>query len=132
MPTTTANAPAGGDFFISTPVSIFTVEQFQGDDALMIQTAEQFMRGATDALRGQDLDGAAQAQNDALEQLQQGLQQMSQALRQQFQSLFQAIHPFQLECDSRPCQAHFLLDQTGVQWIVFNVKYPDRRVHPVS
>ncbi|MGH6894152.1 MAG: TIGR02302 family protein, partial [Dongiaceae bacterium] len=45
--------------------------------------AEQFMRGATDALRGQDLEGAAQAQNDALEQLQQGLQQMSQALRQQ-------------------------------------------------
>ncbi len=45
--------------------------------------AEQYMRGATDALRGQDLEGAAQAQNDALEQLQQGLQQMSQALRQQ-------------------------------------------------
>ncbi len=45
--------------------------------------AEQFMRGATDALRGQDLEGAAQAQNDALEQLQQGLQQMSEAFRQQ-------------------------------------------------
>src|SRR5688572_26870518 len=46
-------------------------------------SAEQFMRGATDALRGDELDGAAQAQNDALEQLKQGMQQMSQSMRQQ-------------------------------------------------
>jgi uncharacterized protein (TIGR02302 family) len=45
--------------------------------------AEQFMRGATDALRGDQLDSAAQAQNDALEQLRQGMQQMNQALQQQ-------------------------------------------------
>ncbi|MEZ5832742.1 MAG: TIGR02302 family protein [Dongiaceae bacterium] len=45
--------------------------------------AEQFMRGATDALRGEELDSAAQAQNDALEQLQQGMQQMNQMMRQQ-------------------------------------------------
>jgi uncharacterized protein (TIGR02302 family) len=46
-------------------------------------SAEQFMRGATDALQGDNLDGAAQAQNDALEQLKQGMQQMSEAMRQQ-------------------------------------------------
>lgn len=45
MSTTSVPAPAGCAFFSSTPDSIFTVEQFQGDDALMIQTAEQFMRG---------------------------------------------------------------------------------------
>jgi len=45
--------------------------------------AEQYMRGAVDALNGQDLDSAAQAQNDALERLQQGMQQMSQMLREQ-------------------------------------------------
>ena len=45
--------------------------------------AEQSMRSAVDALSGQDLDSAAQAQNDALEQMQQGLQQMSQMLREQ-------------------------------------------------
>ena len=36
--------PAGSTFFCQTPDSIFTVEQFQGDDALMIDTAEQFCR----------------------------------------------------------------------------------------
>ena len=46
-------------------------------------SAEQFMRGATDALQGNELDGAAQAQNDALEQLKQGMQQMSESMRQQ-------------------------------------------------
>lgn len=45
--------------------------------------AEQFMRGAVDALRGQDLDTAGQAQNDALERLQQSMQQMSEMMRQQ-------------------------------------------------
>ncbi len=45
--------------------------------------AEQSMRGAVDALRNQDLDAAAQSQNDALEQMQQSLQQMSQVLREQ-------------------------------------------------
>jgi uncharacterized protein (TIGR02302 family) len=54
-----------------------------GDIPQGLGQAEQFMRGATDALRGDELDGAAQAQNDALEQLQQGMQQMSQAMRQQ-------------------------------------------------
>ncbi|HSE75069.1 MAG TPA: DUF4175 family protein, partial [Dongiaceae bacterium] len=54
-----------------------------GDIPQGMGQAEQFMRGATSALRGDDLDHAAQAQNDALEQLQQGMQQMSQALRQQ-------------------------------------------------
>jgi hypothetical protein len=54
-----------------------------GDIPQGLGQAEQFMRGATDALRGDDLDNAAQAQNDALEQLQQGLQQMNQAMRQQ-------------------------------------------------
>jgi len=54
-----------------------------GDIPQGLGQAEQFMRGATDALRGQELDNAAQAQNDALEQLQQGMQQMNQAMRQQ-------------------------------------------------
>jgi Domain of unknown function (DUF4175) len=54
-----------------------------GDIPQGLGQAEQFMRGATDALRGDQLDGAAQAQNDALEQLKQGMQQMSQAMRQQ-------------------------------------------------
>lgn len=45
--------------------------------------AEQFMRGAVDSLNGRDLDSAAQAQNDALERLQQGMQQMSDMLQQQ-------------------------------------------------
>ncbi len=57
-----------------------------GDIPQGLGQAEQFMRGATDALRGQQLDNAAQAQNDALEQLQQGMQQMNQALRQQMGS----------------------------------------------
>jgi uncharacterized protein (TIGR02302 family) len=54
-----------------------------GDIPPGLGQAEQFMRGATEALRGEQLDGAAQAQNDALEQLKQGMQQMSQALQQQ-------------------------------------------------
>jgi uncharacterized protein (TIGR02302 family) len=54
-----------------------------GDIPQGLGQAEQFMRGATDALRGDQLEGAAQAQNDALEQLKQGMQQMSQAMRQQ-------------------------------------------------
>jgi hypothetical protein len=48
-----------------------------------IGQAEQSMRGAAGSLRQQDLDSAAQAQNDALQQLQQGLQEMSQQLRRQ-------------------------------------------------
>ncbi|WP_119305123.1 TIGR02302 family protein [Dongia deserti] len=54
-----------------------------GDIPQGLGQAEQFMRGATDALRGEQLDSAAQAQNDALEQLKQGMQQMSEAMRQQ-------------------------------------------------
>lgn len=54
-----------------------------GDIPQGLGQAEQFMRGATDALRGDQLDSAAQAQNDALEQLKQGMQQMSQAMQQQ-------------------------------------------------
>jgi uncharacterized protein (TIGR02302 family) len=54
-----------------------------GDIPQGLGSAEQFMRGATDALQGNELDGAAQAQNDALEQLKQGMQQMSEAMRQQ-------------------------------------------------
>ncbi|HET6158998.1 MAG TPA: TIGR02302 family protein [Dongiaceae bacterium] len=54
-----------------------------GDIPQGMGQAEQYMRGATDALRGEDLDNAAQAQNDALEQLKQGMQQMNQAMRQQ-------------------------------------------------
>jgi uncharacterized protein (TIGR02302 family) len=45
--------------------------------------AEQYMRGAVDSLTGQDLDSAAQAQNDALERLQQGMRQMSDMMQQQ-------------------------------------------------
>jgi uncharacterized protein (TIGR02302 family) len=54
-----------------------------GDIPQGLGSAEQFMRGATDALQGENLDGAAQAQNDALEQLKQGMQQMSESMRQQ-------------------------------------------------
>jgi uncharacterized protein (TIGR02302 family) len=54
-----------------------------GDIPQGLGQAEQFMRGAADALRGEQLDSAAQAQNDALEQLKQGMQQMSEAMRQQ-------------------------------------------------
>lgn len=54
-----------------------------GDIPQGLGSAEQFMRGATGALEGDDLDGAAQAQNDALEQLKQGMQQMSEQMRQQ-------------------------------------------------
>ena len=36
--------PVGCAFYSQTPSSIFTTEQFQGDDALMIDTAEQFSR----------------------------------------------------------------------------------------
>jgi len=57
-----------------------------GDIPQGLGQAEQFMRGATDALRGDQLDSAAQAQNDALEQLQQGMQQMNQMMRQQMGS----------------------------------------------
>ncbi len=46
MPITSSlNAVQGGDFFSKTPQSIFTPEDFKGDDALMIQVAEQFSRG---------------------------------------------------------------------------------------
>ena len=38
------STPAGCSFFASTPDRIFTPEQFVGDDALMISTAEQFAR----------------------------------------------------------------------------------------
>lgn len=45
MPTSLMNTVKGCEFFSTTPDSIFTVEHFQGDDALMIQAAEQFSRG---------------------------------------------------------------------------------------
>ena len=45
MSNTLSTLPVGGAFFSSTPESIFTVEQFGGDDALMISVAEQFSRG---------------------------------------------------------------------------------------
>jgi alkylation response protein AidB-like acyl-CoA dehydrogenase len=45
MPAIPQTAAHGGSFFSTTPESIFTVEQFQGDDALMIRAAEQFSRG---------------------------------------------------------------------------------------
>jgi len=45
MPALSSSTAHGGSFFSKTPESIFTVEQFQGDDALMIQVAEQFSRG---------------------------------------------------------------------------------------
>jgi alkylation response protein AidB-like acyl-CoA dehydrogenase len=44
MPGTTVQTAKGGEFFSVTPESIFTVEQFQGDEQLMIQVAEQFSR----------------------------------------------------------------------------------------
>jgi len=44
MPSTTAAPEHGGSFFSATPERIFTPEEFQGDEALMIQTAEQFSR----------------------------------------------------------------------------------------
>lgn len=43
MSTTTSNA-AGCSFFTKTPDAIFTPEQFTGDSALMIRTAEEFSR----------------------------------------------------------------------------------------
>ncbi len=54
-----------------------------GDIPQGMGQAEQSMRGATDALNGQDLDSAAQAQNEALERLQQSMRQMSDMLQQQ-------------------------------------------------
>ncbi|MBC8063694.1 MAG: acyl-CoA dehydrogenase family protein [Chlorobia bacterium] len=45
MPVSPMQIAKGGDFFSSTPDSIFTVEQFEGDDAFMIDAAEQFSRG---------------------------------------------------------------------------------------
>jgi len=45
MSVSTMNVPQGCEFFSRTPDSIFTVEQFQGDEALMISAAEQFSRG---------------------------------------------------------------------------------------
>ena len=43
MPSNDA-VPVGCAFYSQTPSLIFTAEQFQGDDALMIDTAEQFSR----------------------------------------------------------------------------------------
>jgi len=40
----TPNAEHGGSFFSKTPDHIFTAEDFRGDEALMIDTAEQFSR----------------------------------------------------------------------------------------
>jgi alkylation response protein AidB-like acyl-CoA dehydrogenase len=47
MPSTSTQTPtpAGCAFFSSTPDSIFTPENFTGDEALMIKTAEDFSRG---------------------------------------------------------------------------------------
>ncbi len=42
VPTTTS--ARGGDFFSATPERIFTAEDFVGDDALMVRTAEEFSR----------------------------------------------------------------------------------------
>ncbi len=39
-----SSSPAGCSFFSSTPASIFTPEDFAGDEALMIETAEQFSK----------------------------------------------------------------------------------------
>ncbi|AIE86946.1 acyl-CoA dehydrogenase family protein [Fimbriimonas ginsengisoli] len=39
------SSPAGCAFFSTTPDSIFTPEQFVGDEALMIRVAEEFSRG---------------------------------------------------------------------------------------
>src|SRR5262245_48669850 len=44
MPVQSALTVRGGDFLTSAPENIFTVEQFAGDEQLMIQTAEQFSR----------------------------------------------------------------------------------------
>lgn len=44
MTTPTSFTNRGGHFLLRTPEAIFTPEQFAGDEALMIQTAEQFTR----------------------------------------------------------------------------------------
>lgn len=44
MPVPTNTSPFGCSFFSQTPEAIFTPEQFVGDEALMIDTAEQFSR----------------------------------------------------------------------------------------
>ena len=54
-----------------------------GDIPSGMGSAEQAMRGATDALRGEALEDAARNQNEALQSLQQSLQQMSEMMRQQ-------------------------------------------------
>src|SRR5882724_4024656 len=43
-PLSKPSTPPGCAFFSETPDSIFTPEQFQGDEAMMIATAEQFSR----------------------------------------------------------------------------------------
>ncbi len=45
MSTTTDLTAPGGSFFSSTPANIFTVEDFDRDERMMIQSAEQFSRG---------------------------------------------------------------------------------------
>ncbi len=45
MSTTTVLTAPGGAFFITTPSRIFTVEDFDRDERMMIQSAEQFSRG---------------------------------------------------------------------------------------
>src|SRR6476659_877864 len=45
MPSPLSAVSAGAQFFSHTPESIFTVEQFSGEDALMISEAEKFSRG---------------------------------------------------------------------------------------
>jgi alkylation response protein AidB-like acyl-CoA dehydrogenase len=45
MLTHTSDAPVGCSFFSQTPAQIFTPEDFVGDEALMISTAEQFTKG---------------------------------------------------------------------------------------
>jgi alkylation response protein AidB-like acyl-CoA dehydrogenase len=44
MSTTTPLSNRGGEFLSVTPKQIFTAEQFQGDERLMIETADQFSR----------------------------------------------------------------------------------------
>ncbi len=44
MQTNTSTEPTGGSFFSKAPSRIFAVEEFGGDESLMIQTAEQFSR----------------------------------------------------------------------------------------
>jgi alkylation response protein AidB-like acyl-CoA dehydrogenase len=44
MTSSTSSSPLGCAFFSSTPDQIFTVEQFGGDERLMIETAEDFSR----------------------------------------------------------------------------------------